>query len=91
MAWRVSSEEGTRWVAYDGTGWTADPQTEPVMRTSAGQPVPVAPMSEIYTPSSADDELGLFLAAQAILPGPRTVTGSAPAVPQPDDHGNVVH
>lgn len=81
-AWRVSSPDGTRYVRHDGTVWTADPDTWLSMRAGAGQPVPVAPMGELYEPSSPTDPVGLYLLARRLVPGPVRVTGEPPAVPE---------
>lgn len=80
--WTVSSADGSRYVKGEHDGkWTADPDTDEAMREGAGQPVPLAPMSELYTPSSPTDPVGLYLLARKLVPGPVTVTGVPPEVP----------
>lgn len=91
MTWKVSSEsDPARWVQYDGTGWTADPTSDDYMRAGVGQPVPLAPMSETYTPTGAGDEVGLFLLARAVVPAPHHVVGIIPATPEPAAHSERV-
>lgn len=83
MAWKVSStEEPGRFVAHDGTGWSADPETGQALRWVTGKPVMIAPLGSPYKAGGPDDETWLYLAARtAVLPWPLTVTGEPPAVP----------
>jgi hypothetical protein len=78
--WRVSSENGDRWVEYHN-GWTADPVTHQRMAENLGRPVQVAPMSDVYQPSSDTDEVGLFLLARTVVDDPVQVTGTTPPLP----------
>jgi hypothetical protein len=79
--WSVSSKDGTRWFEHSGSAWSADPHTEALVREHAGAPVRIAPMGDLYAPTSPDDELGLYLLARQFVPAPHNVRGSQPAVP----------
>ncbi|MDH6625718.1 hypothetical protein M2271_003529 [Streptomyces sp. LBL] len=82
MSWRVESRtEPGRWVEYDGTQWTADPDTQSLLLIVRNDPQPLTPVGPVYTPTGPNDNVALFLAATGIVPTP-SVSGSPPAVPK---------
>lgn len=91
MAWRVESRtESGRWVAHDGTQWTADVVTRPHVIALAGGAQPLTPTGPYYTPEGPDDEVAVYLTAVRVVPAPQ-VSGTPPRVPrllagdEPDD------
>lgn len=70
-----------RWVTHDGRGWTADPDTESVLRDRTGIPVSRGASAGVYTPTSPDDEVGVYLHAVDLLGG-SDITGSTPELPE---------
>ncbi|MCP3801847.1 hypothetical protein NLX83_21510 [Allokutzneria sp. A3M-2-11 16] len=82
MAWRITSTPPARWVAHDGRSWSADAVTASRMTEWSGRPVELFPLGPIYTPDDAEDQNGLFLLAQQVLPGRHRISGSPP-IPEP--------
>lgn len=89
--WRIESEtDPTRWVEDDGDAWQADTTTEaelsPLLRF--GAPVLATVTGPMYEPTDLDDDLGAFLHAIQIIPGPHRVTGDPPILASaPSDEG----
>lgn len=83
MTWTVASaSERHRALTHDDTGtWRADPATSSDIRVATGQPVMIVPNGSPYQAAGPDDEVWLYLAAQAVIPGPLKVTGDPPAIP----------
>jgi hypothetical protein len=71
-------------MAHDGKSVSADPTTTIDVLPFAGRPVPVTPTGPAYQPTSPDDEVGLYLLALHMIPGPHTITGTPPQVPDLD-------
>lgn len=79
--WRMTSPDGASWVQHDGTDWDADGVTAQRLTEGAARPVDVAPNAGVYRPTGPGDELGVFLLARAVMPGPVHIAGQPPAVP----------
>lgn len=80
--WRV--QNGLRFVAYNGTAWDADLVTALALTlTRLNRQAEVEPGRPAgwYAPKGANDELGIFLHAKALIPTPHTITGDPPAEP----------
>lgn len=78
--WRVSSEDGTRWVQYDDGMITSEP-ADLALRARSVLPVELAAMTgDFYTPKRADDPVAVFIRARTLV-GRHVVTGTAPHVP----------
>lgn len=83
--WRAAARlDPARWVAWDGTTWTADTVTAGLFRSlpqGPYGPVPMSPVGPVYTPEGQRDPVAVFLHAAAVLPGGLVTTGAVPAVP----------
>lgn len=86
MPWRVESRsDAGKWVAYDGSQWTSDPDTHATVRILRANPQPLTPVGPFYEPTGPDDDVALFLAAMGAVPAP-AVTGDPPALPTLPPH-----
>ncbi|TMR97544.1 hypothetical protein [Nonomuraea basaltis] len=84
MAWRVDSRTmAGRWVAYDGSDWTSDPDTWADMVVRLDQPQPLTPTGPYYTPTGPDDEVAVYLRAVGVIAAAE-VSGDPPRVPMPE-------
>lgn len=84
--WRVSSEDGLRWVQFDEAADEAGRVIcQPVELAGdliGALPVEVAPMSgQWYRPAGPVDPVAVFLRALRHVGGRTVVTGRPPAVP----------
>ena len=89
MMWRVEGADG-RWAALGEDGkLDGDDATYVEMFAATGQSVLVTPTGPSYVPRSDTDSVWQYLMALRVVPGPLTITGDPPAVPQaapaPDD------
>lgn len=82
MAWKVASVTAGRYVKYSRTGIiTADRDSRIELDGRRGQPLMMTPTGPAYHPMSRDDEVGIYLLALQVVPGPVEVTGEPPRVP----------
>lgn len=80
MAWQISGNG--RFVKYSRSGIvTADRESRIALDGLRGQPVKLTPTGPTYHPSGRDDEVGIYLHALAVVPGPVEVSGEPPMVP----------
>lgn len=78
--WKISGSTG-QWMSGDNGTWTADAATSALVRPFIGEPVLITPTGPAYTPKGTKDEVGHYLLALSLVPGPYTVTGTPPVVP----------